>query len=168
VPRFLIRDLVLERIADLLLREVAEPGPDSGLSADALAQELAEHLAVAHSNLMSTAAKRLHAIAPIRLRRALEFMRSNLARPMSLQEIASAAGVSSFHFARGFKQATGQPPHRYLRELRLAEARVLLHDRRLAVGDVAKAVGYTHSHFTAAYACRMGMTPTRFREVLWT
>lgn len=115
--RFLIRDLVLERIADLLLKEVVEPGPDSGLSADALAQELAEHLVVAHSNLMSTPAKRLHAIAPARLRRAREFMRSNLARPMSLQGIANAAAVSPFHFARGFKQATGRPPHRYLRNL---------------------------------------------------
>jgi hypothetical protein len=34
VPRFLIRDLTLERIARLLLKEICEPGPDSSLSAD--------------------------------------------------------------------------------------------------------------------------------------
>jgi len=48
---------------------------------------------------------------------------------MGLQDIADAAGMSVFHFARGFKYATGEPPHRYLTELRLAEARTLLHTR---------------------------------------
>src|SRR5262245_24890920 len=167
LPRFLIRDLVLERIADLLLKEVGEPVPDSALLADSLAHELAEHLAAAHSNLAPRAAGRLHGIAPARLRRARDFMRSKLARSMSLQEIATAAGVSPFHFARGFKQATGLPPHRYLTALRLSEARALLHNRRLTVGDIAKAVGFTHSHFTVAYTRRMGMTPTQFRELLW-
>jgi AraC family transcriptional regulator len=168
VPRFLIRDLVLERIADLLLKEVCEAGPDSALSADVLAQELAAHLASAHLSLVPTTTRRVHGIAPAQLRRAQEFMRGNLATPLTLQAIAGAAGVSPFHFARGFKQATGQPPHRYLRELRLSEARALLHDRRFTVGDVARAVGFTHSHFTAAYARRMGLTPARFRAVLWT
>jgi AraC-like DNA-binding protein len=31
---------------------------------------------------------------------------------------------------------------------------------------VAQAVGFTHSHFTALFTRRLGMTPTKFREVL--
>jgi AraC-like DNA-binding protein len=93
-------------------------------------------------------------------------MRANLARPLSLQDVADVAGMSVFHFARGFKRATGMPPHQYLTEQRLAEARTLLHDPGLSIGDVSGAVGFTHSHFTALFAKRMGMTPTRFRQVL--
>lgn len=51
VPRFLIRDIVLERIAHQLLREIAEPRPESPLAAETLAQELAGHLIAAHCNL---------------------------------------------------------------------------------------------------------------------
>jgi AraC family transcriptional regulator len=168
VPRFLIRDLALERIAHLLLKEIHEPGPDSRLSADVLAQDLAEHLVAAHSNREPRADRRCHAIAPGCLRRANEYMRGNLARPMSLREIADLAGVSAFHFARGFKRATGLPPHRYLTQQRLLQARALLHNPSLSIGEVAQAVGLTHSHFTALFARRLGMTPTKFREVLRT
>jgi AraC family transcriptional regulator len=105
-------------------------------------------------------------MAPTRLKRAQEFMRANLTKPLSLRDIADAAGMSVYHFARGFKHAAGMPPHRYLTELRLAQARTLLHDPRLSIGEVARAVGSTHSHFTALFARRMGMTPTQFRGVL--
>jgi len=85
---------------------------------------------------------------------------------MSLQEIADVAGMSLFHFARGFRQATGRPPHHYVTEQRLCEARALLHDMRLPIGEVARAVGFTHSHFGVVLARHMGMTPSKFRDVL--
>jgi AraC family transcriptional regulator len=166
VPRFLIRDLVLERGAHELLREIAEQRPDTRLAAEALAQELVGHLIAAHSSLAVLRRGGPHAMAPSRLKRAREFMRANLARPLSLQDVADAAGTSVFHFARGFKQAIGVPPHEYLTELRLAEARTLLHNPGLSIGEVARAVGFTHSHFTALFARRMGMTPTGFRDIL--
>ncbi len=166
VPRFLIRDLVLERAAHQLLREILERRPDSRLASEALAQELVGHLIAAHSSLSVVPRRGPHAVAPSRLKRAREFMRANLARPLSLQDIADAAGMSVFHFARGFKQATGVPPHRYLTEQRLAEARTLLHNEGLPIGEIARAVGFTHSHFAAAFTRHMRMTPSKFRDVL--
>jgi AraC family transcriptional regulator len=166
VPRFLIRDLVLERAAHQLLREIAERRPDGRLAAEALARELVDHLIVTHSNLAVLPRHGPHPMAPSRLKRAREFIRANLARPLSLEDIADAAGMSVFHFARGFKQATGVPPHQYLLERRLYEARTLLHDPELTIGEIAKTVGLTHSHFTAVFNRHMGMTPTKFRGVL--
>jgi AraC family transcriptional regulator len=165
VPRFLIRDLGLERVAHLLLREVGEPGPETALKIDLIARSMAEHLVSTHSNAAQKAPPQRYAIAPGRLKRAQEFMRANLARPMSLQEIADAAGVSVFHFARSFKQATGMPPHQYLTEMRIAEACSLLRYRNNSIGDVAQAVGLTHSHFSVMFLRHLGMTPTQFREV---
>jgi AraC family transcriptional regulator len=165
LPRFLVRDLVLERIAHQLLKEISEPSADSQLAAEALAQELAQHLIAAHSSLASQTLSR-YTMAPGKLRRTEEFIRANLNRQVSLQNLADAAGMSLYHFAKSFKQTTGYSPHRYLTEQRIRQARVLLHDTALPIGDVARAVGLRHSHFTVLFARYMGMAPAKFRDVL--
>jgi AraC family transcriptional regulator len=164
-PRFAIRDLVLERIAHRLLRQIAEPGPASFLLTEELAQELAAHLLRAHSNVPQREARAL-AIAPSRLKRAQEYMLSCLDGEPSLVDIAGAAGMSLFHFAKAFKQATGQAPHQYLTAQRLLRARTLLHDSSVPIGRIARAVGLSHAHFTAVFTRHLGMTPTKFRDVL--
>jgi AraC family transcriptional regulator len=166
-PQFAIRDLVLERIAHQLLKEISEPGPASQLFTEQLAEELAAHLIRAYSNIPPREG-RSHSIAPSKLRRAEEFMMSNLHGELPLSDIASAAGMSVFHFAKAFKQATGQAPHQYLTARRLLQARALLHDKRLPIARVAGLVGLSHSHFTAVFGRLMGMTPRKFREVLYS
>jgi AraC family transcriptional regulator len=165
-PKFAIRDLVLERIAHRLLKEISEPGPASSLIADELAEELAVHLIASHSNIPQRRGH-LYTIAPSRRRRAVEFMMANIDGEVSLADIANAAGMSLFHFAKAFKQATGQAPHQYLTTQRLLRARALLHDKRLSIGEIAGSIGLSHSHFTLVFRRLMGMTPTKFREVLY-
>jgi AraC family transcriptional regulator len=53
-----------------------------------------------------------------------------------------------------------------LTEQRLLKARTLLHDQKRPIGEIARAIGYTPSHFTAVFTRHVGMTPSRFREVL--
>jgi len=166
-PRFAVRDLVLERIAHQLLKEISEPGPASRIVTEELAEQLAGHLIFAHSNVPRRQG-RPPMIAPAKLRRAVEFMASNIRSELSLGDIADAAGMSLFHFAKAFKQATGQAPHQYLTAQRMLRARALLHDRKLPIAEVAGAVGLSHSHFTVVFRRQMGMTPTKFRDVLYT
>jgi AraC family transcriptional regulator len=167
VPQFVIRDLVLERIAHQLLKEISEPSPGSRLSTDTLAQELAAHLIGTHSNLDHLQqGQRPYTIAPTKLKRAEEFILANLSIEMSLQDIANATGMSLFHFAKAFKHSTNQSPYQYVKEQRLRHARALLHDGSMSIGEVAKAVGFSHSYFTAVFARHMGMTPSKFRDVL--
>jgi len=166
VPSFIIRDLVLERIAHRLLKEISEPGA-SRLLTEELAQELASHLISTHSNLEHPRRSgRTRAMAPNKLKRAEDYILSNLQIEMSLQDIADAAGMSLFHFAKSFKQTTGRTPHRFLTDQRLLQARSLLHDECLPIGEIAQAVGLSHSHFTAVFRREMKMTPTEFRKVL--
>jgi AraC family transcriptional regulator len=166
VPRFVIRDLVLERIAHKLLREICEPRAGRLLTEE-LAQELASHLICTHSNVdYPQRIERTHSMAPRRLKRAEDYIVSNLQIEMSLQDIAEAAGMSLFHFAKAFKQTTGRTPHQFLTDQRLLHARSLLHDGRLSIGQIASRVGLSHSHFTAVFARQLGMTPSKFRDVL--
>jgi AraC family transcriptional regulator len=166
-PKFAIRDLVLERIAHQLLKEIADPGPAGRLVTEELAEELAGHLLYTHSNVPQRQG-RSHMIAPNKLKRAVEYMLSNIHSELSLVDIAGAAGMSLFHFAKAFKQATGLAPHQYLTARRVLLARELLHDKRLSIGHVAGIVGLSHSHFTVVFRRQMGMTPTKFRDVLYS
>jgi AraC family transcriptional regulator len=166
VPKFIIRDLVLERIAHQLLREISDPRPDGRLRLEELAQMLAAHFIDAHSNDKFRQRRRPYIMAPGKLKRADEFIRSKLDTDLSLQNIADAAGMSLFHFAKAFKFTTGLSPYRYVKEQRLRYARTLLHDDHLSIRQVALAVGFSPSYFRAAFKHHMGMTPRKFREVL--
>jgi AraC family transcriptional regulator len=166
VPRFVIRDLVLERIAHRLLKEISEPGA-TRLLTEQLALELASHFISRHSNIEQLPrSERTHSMTPSKLKRAEDFMVSNLQIEMSLQDIATAAGMSLFHFAKAFKQTTGRTPHQFLTEQRLLHARSLLHNGSLSIGQIARAVGLSHSRFTAVFGRQMRMTPSEFRNVL--
>ncbi|MBO0741488.1 MAG: helix-turn-helix transcriptional regulator [Hyphomicrobiaceae bacterium] len=166
LPRFVIRDLVLERIAHRLLKAIAEPHA-SRLLTEEIAQDLASHLILAHSNVQQPRpSERTYAMAPGKLKRAQEFIVDNLNADMSLKDIAAAAGMSLFHFAKSFKDTTGRSPHQFLTHCRLLHARSLLHDATLSIGQIAKAVGLSHGRFTAVFGREMGMTPSEFRAVL--
>jgi AraC family transcriptional regulator len=166
VPRFIIRDLVLERIAHRLLKEISEPGA-TRLLTEQLALELASHFISSHSNIERLPPpERTRSMTRSKLKRAEDFIMSNLQIEMSLQDIATAAGMSLFHFAKAFKHTTGRTPHQFLTEQRLLHARSLLHDRSLSIGQIARAVGLSHSHFTAVFGREMRMTPSEFRNVL--
>jgi AraC family transcriptional regulator len=100
-----------------------------------------------------------------RLRRAIEFMSDNCGRELSLAEIAGAAYLSEFHFARLFKKITGATPHAYLASLRIERARRLLAESDLPITEVGAQVGYnTQSHFTKIFREATGMTPKAFRN----
>jgi len=112
-------------------------------------------------------AKRLEAgREQVPVRRALDYMRANVAADLSLGELAVCAALSPFHFARCFRQATGLPPHAYLIQLRLDRARHLL-----AAGhsptDVALTVGfYDQSHLTRHFKRTYGITPGQYAAAL--
>ena len=56
--------------------------------------------------------------------------------------LAELSAVSPAHFARGFKQAFGLPPHRYLLTRRIERAAALLRDTDAPVIDIALQTGW--------------------------
>jgi AraC family transcriptional regulator len=97
------------------------------------------------------------------LQRACEFMRDRIGERFSLQDVASSAAVSRFHFARMFRVSTGLSPMSYLLQLRIDAARRWLQagDRRIA--DIAAALGFCdQSHFTRTFRRATGLAPSEF------
>jgi AraC-like DNA-binding protein len=100
------------------------------------------------------------------LRRACELMGDDLARNLTLAEVAAAAGVSRHRLTRLFRAAYGLPPHRFVIAQRIRAARRLL-ERGVAPAEVAAQTGFfdqshLHRHFTRT----LGMTPAAYAATL--
>lgn len=63
-----------------------------------------------------------------RVDRAKALIEARYAEPLSLSDIARDSAMSVFHFARIFSELEGQPPHRFLTDVRLAHADASLRD----------------------------------------
>ena len=83
-----------------------------------------------------------------------------------VEDLAAAAGCSVAHFARGFKAATGHPPHDYLLRLRVRRAESLLRGRAgLPLAAVAVDAGFSsQSHMTLCFRRVLGLTPAALRR----
>lgn len=97
--------------------------------------------------------------------RALGLVDRQFARPLTDSMVAAQLGLSPSHFRFLFRQATGQPFHKYLIAVRLERAKKLLTEQGLAVSDVATAVGFSGlSHFSRAFSQRFSVSPTQVRN----
>lgn len=102
-----------------------------------------------------------------RIRRSVELMHAQLDQELSLNTLAAASYLSTFHFARLFKKLTGTTPHNYLAAVRTKRAQRLLADTELSITEVGSRVGYlSASHFTKAFRLATGTTPREFRKAL--
>lgn len=75
------------------------------------------------------------------LTRVRSFIYSRLERPIRLEELARAAGLSPFHFSRVFKKKLGVSPMRYLRQVRAEAALPLLQGTDLPHKVIAREIG---------------------------
>lgn len=117
-----------------------------------------------HSTLASVAAPAPHGLAPSRVRRVLEFVENHLADDIGLLDLAATAGVSPFHFTRGFRRATGATPYAFLTRRRLERAKSLLDDTELSLANVARACGFaSHGQFSSMFKRGLGISPSRYR-----
>lgn len=99
-----------------------------------------------------------------RLQWVLEFVEAHLADPLSLDDLASLACLSAFHFSRLFREATGMPPHRYVRDRRIAAAKALLAKGHASLAQIALETGFgSQASFTRAFGKATGTTPGQHR-----
>jgi AraC family transcriptional regulator len=101
-----------------------------------------------------------------RLQRVIEYIHANLAKEITVEELAAAASLSRFHFSRMFKATTGKSPSRFIGQLRLEFAKSLLVAGR-SIADVAHDCGFSsESNFVRSFRRATGRTPGRYRSLL--
>jgi AraC-like DNA-binding protein len=95
-----------------------------------------------------------------RIDRVVQLIESSFDRQLTLRQMADAAGMSVYHFARVFRELTGLPAHRYLTAVRLRHAAQRL-DEGESVTSTCYAVGFASlSHFVTAFRKRFGVVPS--------
>lgn len=162
-----VTDHIIVHWASAMAAELVQEDLGHGAMLESMIRQLAIHLLRTHLTVRKSDLIELSRAGPVdrRLRRALEFMHDNYSRALSLEEVASAAYLSEYHFARLFKEIIGVTPHVYLANLRLERARRLLAETELAISEVASRVGYqSQSHFTKVFKSTTGVAPRAYRE----
>ena len=165
VRRLAVPDHTADRLVRLLLAEAETPGPASFLMMEALGRALVIHLLRFHSNLATERPEHAPSHPAPRIQRVIEQMRSCMEGGLSLPQLAATGGLSPSQFVRAFRDATGVPPHRYLRGLRIEKAQALLEQTDLPVIEIALICGFGQpSHFATSFRETTGLSPRAWRQ----
>lgn len=100
-----------------------------------------------------------------RIGRAIEIIRQDFASPLSIERLASAAGMSASTFHQRFKAVTSLSPLQFQKQLRLIEARRFMLAKGARPSRAAYEVGYESvPQFTREYRRLFGLPPGRDTE----
>ena len=136
------RDLILERLVEILLIEALRAAPSQG-----------------------AAPGLLRGLSDPRIAAALHEMHGDIERAWTVAELARAAGLSRSSFFDRFARLVGVRPMEYLLGWRMAVAKDLLRDGSKALDEVASRIGYASSStFSTAFSRHVGVPPGQFRS----
>jgi transcriptional regulator GlxA family with amidase domain len=94
-----------------------------------------------------------------------EWLRANIQRPISLDDLCAQTGRSPNTIARACRAAVGLAPMKRLKQIRLSLARGLVRHSTLNITEIALRVGYARVHeFSRDYRKAFGVPPTAERD----
>ena len=97
-----------------------------------------------------------------RIARAVAVIRENFAKPLRVEQLAHAAGMSASSLHENFRLITSLTPLQFQKQLRLIEARRRMLAEGLMISNAAYAVGYESvPQFTREYGRLFGLPPAR-------
>lgn len=99
------------------------------------------------------------------VKRVREYLDGHYGEHISLDWLAKVADLSSFHLIRVFRRQVGLPPHAYLKQVRVKQAKILLRKGE-PIAQVALATGFVdQSHLTKQFKRTVGVTPKQY--IIW-
>ena len=100
-----------------------------------------------------------------RVKKVIALMKKYLHQGWSASRLAQFVNISPSRLHQLFKDETGLPPAKYLRQLRMEQAKELLETSYLSVKEVMAQVGVTdESHFVRDFKRSYGCSPAKYRE----
>ncbi|WP_130393946.1 helix-turn-helix domain-containing protein [Cupriavidus agavae] len=159
-------DPLIAQIGLTILAELREETPTGNLLVESLAGTLAVRMLHRRASVAALRMSRLEAepdLAQHRMRRVMDYIRANLESDIRLDDLASIACLSRFHFVRAFKAATGKTPYRCVTDLRIERAKTLLRLRQLSLMEIAVELNFSsQATFTRAFRAATGYTPGQY------
>jgi AraC-like DNA-binding protein len=156
-------------LAGYLLMAIADfeqPGAilHNSIAVTSFEQFIITGLLLAHRHTCSERLRRRQSpISPRDIKRAVDYMESNLDRPITLLDIVEVSGVSGRTLFKHFRDWRGVSPMRYLRNARFQRARDQLKGAEpgATVTEIAMGLGFSHmGRFAVEYRRRFGESPS--------
>ena len=145
-------------LGDKLLQEMRQNDGFSAVACEGIMLEI-----IAAFGRRRTAAAS-NAKPPAWLCTAREFMHEHAFAPLTMAQIACAAGRHEIHLAREFRRFFGIPVGAYLRRLRIEQAQRLLLKPQNSIGEIAQTCGFaSHSHLCREFKAHFGVSPSEYR-----
>ena len=95
----------------------------------------------------------------------IRYFKNNLHERLSLEDISSRFNYSRSHLCKSFKEQTGEPLIVCFTKLKMEEAKRLLIESDLSVGEISSSLGYPESkYFCALFKKYAGATPGTYRR----
>lgn len=164
------RDPLLAEIAYAIMFELEHETSAGSLLAETLALSLVARLIQNHAGAAPSGPVTRaigEGLDRRRLARVLDYIEANLEGDLTVARLASVACLSEFYFARAFKVAVGESPHRHVSARRLERAKDLLSDADRALVDIALALRFScQANFNRAFRQATGQTPAQYRRNL--
>lgn len=86
-------------------------------------------------------------------------------QPLTLEEAARAAGLSTTYFSRLFHKQLGVPFSEYVRNVRIHHAKILLSQSSKSITEIALETGFcSGDYLSTQFKAKTGMTPSAFRN----
>jgi AraC family transcriptional regulator len=134
---------------------------------ESLANVLAHELSCSGQDVAWTPPPSRGGLASWQKRVVSAYIEEHLNEQIPLITLARLTRLSKHHFCRAFKQSFGVAPHKYHRQRRMQQAKVLLSDRAASITQVSLALGYPIlSSFSDTFHKTTGQTPSQFRRNL--
>lgn len=130
------------------------------------ARELFDHLQQFEETLLKERIKDYEDDAARPVRMAKQYIQKHYAEPVSQEEIAERVGLSPAYFSVLFKKETQVGFARYLMNVRMDQAKILLRETNLPVSEICKKVGYNdQKYFAQTFEKIAGVKPAVFRKL---
>lgn len=96
---------------------------------------------------------------------AQKYMEDNFSKTILIEELAQSFSISSRHFKRRFKSATGETPLNYLQKLRIDSAKNMLEEKSKSIDEITYSIGYENSStFRKLFKKYTGISPREYRQ----
>jgi AraC family transcriptional regulator len=164
-PQYAVTDSHVVALVLNMRSEIEAGCPTGRLYGQALSIALAARLQARYASAPVPQQHVGPALSPAQIGRVCDYIRAHLASDMGIAEIAALVNLSPHYFSLLFRHAFGMPPHQYVLQERISEAKRLLAAGRMSLSELATHLGFSdQSHFSRAFRKLTGTTPGSYQR----